>query len=146
MKSAPSIAFDYVPSRGLRIALAGIGALAVVAPWLSALPAGLCSLSSITAFALAWRAERTLSAAPFRRVAYRGDGWTLRDAQGVEQPALLHSYRHLGGFVTLGWRLARGARWYIVLTPDNLDAQTRRSLVVLLRRVARADGAAPELL
>ena len=85
---------------------------------------------------------RSFRAPPFVRIAYRGDGWVLVDRAGVEHAALLRAYRHLGAFVALDWRHAHRTRFRVVLAPDNLDAETRRRLVVLLRRVAHADDAA----
>lgn len=142
MKSAPSIAFDYAPSRLLFVALCVATVLAVAAPWLSALPVVVCVVLSLLAIIVATIAARSFRAPPFVRIAYRGDGWVLLDRAGVEHAALLHAYRHLGAFVTLDWRHARRARFRVVLAPDNLDAETRRRLVVLLRRVAHADDAA----
>jgi len=142
MKSAPSIAFDYVPSRLLSAALCVVAVLAAAAPWLSALPIVVCVVLSLLAVVVAAIAARAFRVPPFVRIAYRGDGWVLLDRAGVEHAALLRAYRHLGAFVTLDWRHARRARFRVVLAPDNLDAETRRRLVVLLRRVADADDAA----
>lgn len=142
MKSAPSIAFDYAPSRLVSAALCVVAVLAAATPWLSALPAMVCVVLSLLAIVVAAIAARTFRAPPFVRIAWRGDGWVLLDRAGVEHAALLRAYRHLGAFVTLDWRHARRARFRVVLAPDNLDAETRRRLVVLLRRVAHADDAA----
>lgn len=142
MKSAPSIAFDYAPSRHLLVVLCVVAVLAVAAPWLSALPVVVCIVLSLLAIIVATIAARPLREPPFVRIAYRGDGWVLLDRAGVEHAALLGTYRHLGAFVMLDWRHARRARFRVVLAPDNLDAETRRRLVVLLRRVAHADDAA----
>lgn len=141
MKSAPSIAFDYAPSRLVFAALCVVAGLAAAAPWFSALPPAVCAALSLFAVVLATIAARSFQAPPFVRIAYRGDGWVLLDRAGIEHAALLRAYRHLGVFVTLDWRHARHARFRVVLAPDNLDAETRRRLVVLLRRVAHADDA-----
>ena len=142
MKSAPSIAFDYAPSRLVLSALCVVATFATVAPWFSALPVAACVALSALAIGFAARALRSFRAPQFVRIAYRGDGWVLLDRAGAERAALLRSYRHLGVFVTLDWRHARRARFRVVLAPDNLDAETRRRLIVLLRRVAHADDAA----
>lgn len=142
MKSAPTIAFDYAPSRLVLAALCAVAALAAAAPWFGALPVPACAVLSLLALGLAAFAVRAFRAPPFVRIAWRGDGWVLLDRAGVEHAALLRSYRHLGAFVALDWRHARRARFRAVLAPDNLDAETRRRLVVLLRRIAHADDAA----
>lgn len=142
MKSAPTIAFDYAPSLLLLAALCVVGSAAAFAPWLSALPLPACMALSLLALAVAAFSARSLWHPPFVRVGYRGDGWVLLDAGGNEHAAVLHSYRHLGAFVALDWSHARRARFRIVLAPDNADADTRRRLVLLLRRVAHADAAA----
>lgn len=131
-----------MPSRLLTVAPCVVAALAVAAPWFSALPVVACIALSLLVAGVAAFAVHSLCRPPFVRIAYRGDGWVLLDRAGVEHAALLHAYRHLGAFVTLDWRHARRARFRIVLGPDNLDAETRRRLVVLLRRVAHADDAA----
>ena len=141
MKSAPSIAFDYAPSRLVFGALCVVAGLAAAAPWFSALPVVIGVVLSLLVIGCATMAFRSFQAPPFVRIAYRGDGWVLLDRAGSEHAASLHAYRHLGAFVTLDWRHARRARFRVVLAPDNLDAETRRRLVVLLRRVAHADDA-----
>ena len=123
-------------------ALCVFAALAAATPWLSALPAVACAVLSLSAIIAAAMALRSLRSPPFVRIAYRGDGWLLIDRAGVEHAALLRAHRHLGAFVTLDWRCAPRARFRVVLAPDNLDAETRRRLIVLLRRVAHADDAA----
>lgn len=141
MKSAPSIAFDFAPSRLVLFALCVVAVLAAATPWFSALPVAVCALLSLFAIVLAMRAVRSFRAPPFVRIAYRGDGWVLVDRTGIEHAALLNAHRHLGVFVTLDWRYGRRARFRAVLAPDNLGAEMRRRLVVLLRRVAHADDA-----
>jgi|GEM_PF-2214226 len=115
--------------------------LAALAPWFSALPAAVCVPLSALAIGVAAFALRSFRAPPYARIAFRGDGWVLVDRAGVEHAALLRAYRHLGAFVTVDWRHARRARFRIVLGPDNLNVETRRRLIVLLRRVAHADDA-----
>lgn len=140
MKSAPTIAFDYRPSRRVAAALALIALLACLAPWCSAWPWYASLLLSLLTLALAAHAAHGLLHPRFVRVAHRADGWILCDTQGNEQAALLCSHRHLGPLLTLDWRWAPRRRFRIALTPDNLDADTRRRLIVLLRRLATTDG------
>jgi len=142
MKSAPTIAFDYAPSRLVAATAFVVLVLAIVAPWSSALPAVACIALSLLAIGAGMFVIRAFRTPRFVRIAYRGDGWVLLDRGGAEHAALLRAHRHLGAFVTLDWRYARRARFRAVLAPDNLDAQTRRRLVVLLRRTAPDDAAA----
>ena len=143
MKSAPTIAFDCAPSRALRVALAGVTVLAALAPWLSALPWLACGGLSLCALAGGTHAGHRLLRLHPRRIACRADGWVLLDATGAEHAAELLAWRQLGSILTLDWRVGPRARRRVVLTPDNLDADTRRRLVVLLRAVAHAVAADP---
>lgn len=77
MKSAPTIAFDYTPSRLVCAALCVVATLAAMTPWFSALPVWICVLLSALAVGVAALAVRSLRAPPFVRIAYRGDGWVL---------------------------------------------------------------------
>lgn len=143
MKSAPTIAFDCTPSRALLGALAGMTILAGLAPWLSALPWLACGGLSLCALAGGTHAGRRLLRSHPRRIACRADGWVLLDAAGEEQTAELVSWRQLGNILMLDWRVGAGRRRRVVLTPDNLDADTRRRLIVLLRAVAHAVASDP---
>ncbi|MBC6941577.1 MAG: hypothetical protein DWB45_02460 [Xanthomonadales bacterium] len=142
MKSAPTIAFDYRPSRRLLALLALVAGLAALAPWLSALAWPACVTTSLLVVAGAAVAARDLRQPRFTRIAHRADGWVLADAQGREHAARLRHWRELGGVLMLEWQSGAGARLRVVLAPDNLDADTRRRLIVLLRSGA-ATAAAP---
>ena len=141
MKSAPTIAFDYRPSRRVGAALVLIALLACIAPWFSASSRYASALLSLLVLGFAAHAPSGLLGPRSVRLAPRADGCRLRDAPGHEQAALLCGHRHLGPLLTLDWRWAPRRRFRIVLTPDNLDADTRRRLIVLLRRLAPTDGA-----
>lgn len=134
MKSAPPIAFDYRPSRTVIAATVAIALVAAVAPWLSALPAAACSALSALALLLAIAALVRFARPGFVRIAHGAAGWTLLDHAWREHPALLVGHRHLGAMLVLDWRHDRRARFRALLVPDNLDAQTRRRLVLLLAR------------
>lgn len=142
MKSAPTIAFEYRPSRRVLCVLVLVAVLAGTAPWLSALPWMACLAATLAICAVALQAGHGFMHPPIARIAHRGDGWVLIDAQGNEQGAQLRGHRHLGTLITLDWRCAGGARMRAVLAGDNLDADTRRRLIVLLRRVAHAQAPA----
>lgn len=134
MKSAPTIAFDYRPSRWIGSAAVLVCVCAACAPWLTALPMALRALLSLLALAAGARALYRHANPRFRRIAYRASGWTLADASAEEHAAVLESRAHLGSLLVLGFRYGPRAYFRVVLTADNLDADTRRRLVLLLAR------------
>jgi hypothetical protein len=141
MKSASAIAFDHRPSRLLALAAAAILCAAIAAPWFSALPfAARIALSGVVCAAGVISLQRFLRT-PFRRIAYRPSGWALLDAHDHEHAALLKSHARLGAWISLDFRLDRSRRFRAVLGPDNLDAETRRRLVLLLARAEVAHAA-----
>ena len=112
----------------------------MLAPWLSGAPPALRVALTLAVAALAvraWRRHRTR----FRRIACRASGWTLTDAAGVEHPALLETHARLGALLALVFRHGPRARFHVVLAPDNLDAATRRQLLLLLARAGIAHAA-----
>jgi hypothetical protein len=134
MKSVPTIAFDYRPSpvvTSLSMLLAGA---AVIAPWLSGLAVPLRFALCLFALVFAVHAIRAQQRSRFVRIVYRASGWCLVDRAAREWPALLLTHRRLHNVVALDWRYAPRARFQALLTPDNLDADTRRRLVLLLAR------------
>ena len=134
MRSANAIAFDYRPSRRLAQAVV-VGVLAAsVAPWFSSLPTGARGLASVAALVAGIVALIRFNRARFRRVALRASGWTLVDATGTEQPADLVAQGRLGPWLVLDFRGPDRHRFRAVLGPDNLDADTRRRLILLLSR------------
>ena len=134
MKSAPAIAFDYRPSRRVALATRAVLVLAMLAPWASVLPRPACfALSAALAASGAYALRRALQPA-IRRVAWRSSGWSLVDRSGREHAALLESHRRLGSLLALRYRYGPRARCRLLLAPDNLDADTRRRLVLLLAR------------
>lgn len=136
MKSAPAIAFDYRPSRALAAATLALVVLAALAPWASALPPAWRLAVSVAAAVSGALALRRALRPAVRRVAWRSSGWVLVDRDGREHAALLESHARLGSLLVLRYRHGPRARCRVVLAPDNLDADTRRRLVLLL---ARAD-------
>ncbi|MEO7064753.1 MAG: hypothetical protein ABI082_13400, partial [Dokdonella sp.] len=70
----------------------------------------------------------------FQRIAYRTSGWAVVDGDGNEHAAVLESHAHLWVLLALGLRIGPGVRLRVVLTPDNLDADSRRRLVLMLAR------------
>lgn len=134
MKSAPAIAFDLRPSRGIAVAVTAVGLLASAAPWLTGLPAPARGALSFSAAVWACFALHRFLHPPFRRVAWRPSGWALVDPGGGEHPALLASHARLGGVLVLGFRHGATGRFRFVVAPDNLDAEGRRRLCLLLAR------------
>ena len=134
MKSAPPIAFDYRPSRAVIAATAAIVLAAALAPWFSSLPTVACAGLSALVIAMAAGALVRFARPGFVRIAHGAAGWTLLDHGWREHPALLIGHRRLGPMLVLEWRHDRSARFRAVLVPDNLDAETRRRLVLLLAR------------
>jgi hypothetical protein len=134
MKSAPTIAFDYAPSRAVVLAGALVCAGAALAPWLSVLPVAACAGVSSAAAGFGAFALHSQWRTPFRRIACRASGWTLVDLADTEHEAILESHAQLGALMVLAFRHGPRARFRAVLGPDNLDAETRRRLVLLLAR------------
>ncbi len=134
MKSAPTIAFDYRPSRGVGVAAALVCLAAAAVPWLSALPPLACVTLSSAAIAFGMHALQQFRKPRFRRIAYRASGWILMDAHDTEHAAVLESHAHLGVLLALGFRTGPRSRLRVMLAPDNLDAQSRRRLVLMLAR------------
>lgn len=134
MKPAPAVAFDLRPSRWVGAAALAVIALAAAAPWLSSLPAPVDAAASLAVLALgAWALWR--HAHPrFRRAAWRESGWTLVDRERREHAAVLESHARLGALLALDFRHEPRARFRFVLAPDNLDADARRRLILVLAR------------
>ncbi|WP_300619249.1 protein YgfX [Dokdonella sp.] len=138
MTSAPAIAFDLNPSRRIGAAAVVVGLLASAAPWLTGLPLPPRLLLSFAAVVLAGFSLHRFLRPPFRRAARHASGWTLVDRRGDEHPAILETPVRLGSVLALDFRFGTRQRFRFVVAPDNLDAETRRRLALL---VARADAA-----
>ncbi len=134
MKSAPTIAFDYRPSRWVGAMAVLICLAAASAPWLSGLPLPACAALSLAVLSYAAYELQRFGNPRFQRIAYRASGWVVVDAGGNEHAAILKSHAHLGALLALGFRIGPRARLRVVLTPDNLDADARRRLVLMLAR------------
>lgn len=140
MKSVPTIAFDYRASHRIAAALVLVFCAAAIAPWLSALPAAGGAVVSAAVVALGARSLHALLHPGFRRIAYRASGWTLVDVARTEHEALLESHARVGALIALHFRHGPRARFHALLAPDNLDAETRRRLILLLSRAEFARG------
>ncbi|HVT33782.1 MAG TPA: hypothetical protein VHE32_14120 [Rhodanobacteraceae bacterium] len=113
---------------------------AAAAPWLSDLPGAACPALSFAAIALGFAAAGRFLRPPFRRVAWREAGWTLVDAVGEPHAATLASHARFGGWLALDFRTRHRRRFRMLIGPDNMPAELRRRLTVLL---ARAEIAQP---
>jgi hypothetical protein len=140
MRSAPAIAFDYRASQTLALAAAAGVLAAIVAPWLSRLPASACAVVSLAALIAGVASLARFERAAFRRIALRASGWTLVDRAGAENTAELVAHVHLGAWLVLDFRGAGRGRFRAVVGPDNIDADTRRRLILLLSRAEVAQA------
>ncbi len=141
MKSAPAIAFDYRPCRGIALAIAGMTVVAVVAAVASGLALALklpIAMAALVYGTLAlkrhWRPETV-------RIARGEAGWLLVDGVGKENVVALVDHAHRGFLLMLGFRKEDGPILRFMLTPDNCDADLRRRL--LLTVAAGKDPPAP---
>lgn len=145
--SAPPIGFDYRASRRLMLALGIMAVLAMVATALSALPTlwqGLLMLA--VGVASGWQLQR-MRRPRVRTLLWRADGSAQlklhRRAEDAprETTGRVHAAHVTGPLITLKLRWPDGGRETLWLTPDNLDADTRRRLRMRLRAQARAGAA-----
>ena len=131
MRSAPTIAFEYRPSRALAALIVVLTALALLAiamsglpwPWKSAWRIACLAYGATSLWrhvhprvrALAWQGGNDVALT----LAGRGSGETMQGS--------LVDARVLGSLIVLSlrWPKRRAALW---LLPDNLDADTRRRL------------------
>ena len=141
MKSGPAIAFDVAPSRRLGYALVALAFVAAVAITLTDPPFA-DAVAVLILIGMIMVDERRRKVGTWR-VAWREDGtWGVVDAQSVASEAALAGWSRLGHLVGLRLRLASGRRLSLLLLPDNVDADTRRRLVVRLARSEAAQAAA----
>jgi toxin CptA len=129
MRSAPSIGFDYRPSRWPRRLLAMLGVLALVAIVDSGAGPYLALLMSIAVGAWVVVALRRGRSSIVRRATWRADGgWQLHLRDDSEVEARLLDARMVAGAIILRLGWPPRAREALLLFPDNLDAETRRRL------------------
>jgi len=141
MKSAPAIAFDYVPSRWLATAIVAVALLALVAVAFTGVAAWAKLALAGAVVAYAAHALRRHLGALTRRVAWHEAGhWRIAPADGEEHVAELRHAVVRGGWLVLTLRAGNGDRVALILGPDNSEADVRRRLRV---RLARARHATP---
>ncbi|HET6546320.1 MAG TPA: hypothetical protein VFG55_06190 [Rhodanobacteraceae bacterium] len=134
MKSAVTIGFDYRPS----IALTGAGAcvvlLATAAVLASGMPLPLRAVLAPVVLLAGTRALWRFLRSPVRHVAHGLAGWTLVGGRGSAEAVTLRGHARIGALHALDFLQDSGKRARIVLTPDNLDADRRRRLRLILSR------------
>lgn len=132
MKSAPSIAFDYRPCRGLSVAIIGLILLALLAVFLSGLHLIVKLLLALLVAALGCVGLYRHLTTTTVRVARGEGGWLLVDADGGEMPVALIDHVRRGFFLVLSFHQEGVGKHSLVLTPDNSDAELRRRLMLIL--------------
>ncbi|RAO75110.1 protein YgfX [Dyella jiangningensis] len=141
MTSAPAIGFEYRPSRWLGHVLLVMATLALLALSLSAVPVilkGALAVVLMAATIRAWRgfARSSVIAAGWSQ---RG-GWTLRMADGEDQPASLRAFRVAGERIVWLHLVAPGHRSVsLLLAPDNSDGDIRRRLRMRLALASKSE-------
>jgi toxin CptA len=140
MKSAPAIAFDYLPSRWLLAAVIAVSGLALLAIALSGVALWSKGVLALAACVYAGRALIGLRKPLICRCAWYESGhWRVRDASGQELEASLRQASVRGSCIVLRLHSPPAAFKHAGPLPDNCDADTRRRLRV---RLARADPVA----
>jgi len=140
MRSAPTIALDYAPSRHIATAVALVTVLAVAAALACALPwPARIAIALVAAAYGSWSIARHLRPR-CRHIAFGAAGWRLlRDDHG-EHAARLLRHARIGPVLTLEFRLDDGERFRAAFAGDNLDAERRRRLLLLLARAEVLQG------
>ncbi len=154
MRSAPSIAFDFQPSRLVFAGAIAMVALAAAAPWFAGLPTSARIVLSLAVAASGVVALARYGAPRFARIAYGARGWLLVDRDGAESAADLVAHARLGSIVSLDFRaqdaspFPRAARCEQLRSghapPPDPAARARRSRTGRLARLAcrpRTDAA-----
>jgi toxin CptA len=134
MKSAPSIAFDYTPSRVVAASVVAIAALATVSPFLTEIPRVAAIAAGTIPPLVAFVALGRFMRPKFRRIARDATGWKLVDAEGIAHPCELAADVRFAYLIALDFRIDGGGRFRAIVGPDNLDRDTLRRLVLRLAR------------
>jgi hypothetical protein len=132
MKSAPGIAFDYRPSRGIAFAIALVILLAMFSVLVSGLDTLWRAVLSILAIASGLYSLRQYLRTTIVRIARGDSGWILVDREGCETPVCLRDHIHRGFLLVLEFSSESMRHRRFVFTPDNLDTETRRRLLLVL--------------
>lgn len=134
MKAAPAIGFRHAPSRVLMGATVVVGALAVLAIWLTRGPAWLHVAATVLAAVYVVATLRAQLRPEVVAVSWRADGGANIRLRGGhagperELPGAVQDARVAGPLIVLTLRWPPRGRSSLWLLPDNLDADTRRRL------------------
>lgn len=140
MKSAPAIAFDYRPSRTIGIAIGGMTLLSLLAVSRSGLGTVLAWTLAVVALSMGLHALSRHFRPGMLRIARTGAGWLLVDRRGLEHPVELTMYIRRGFLLVLHFRHESGLRRSFLLTPDNVDVELRRRLLLALATEPKPDA------
>ncbi|QBB70387.1 hypothetical protein ELE36_08405 [Pseudolysobacter antarcticus] len=133
--SAPTIAFDYRPSRWLLAALLGVAALAMLGLTFCNAPLWLKLSLAIVALIYLGHSLRRLLQTKWTSLVWHAQGyWRLHAGSDDPHIAELIGSTRVGWLLVLRFRLHGRQRFDAMLLPDNLDADTRRRLCVRLTR------------
>jgi toxin CptA len=132
MKSAPSIAFDYRPSRAIALAIVLLTVLSMCGISASGLvPIMKWAIGMLALVYAGWALRRHL-APGFVRIARGAGGWLLVDGDSAQFPVVLAAHVRRGFLLVLEFRRIDAGRYRAILTPDNADADLRRRLMLVL--------------
>ncbi|NII09643.1 protein YgfX [Oleiagrimonas sp. C23AA] len=127
MKSVPTIAFEYRPSRRLRTLLVTLAVLAIIGVMAAAMPWWSQGLLVVMVVIGLWRYRQREHRLAGCRLRWDSAGqWHLQAAGGQERPVVLEGKAQQAGFLVLRFRGAR--RVPLVLCSDNLEQTTYRHL------------------
>ena len=138
MRPAERIDFAYRRSGQARVALVALSGIAAVAVLLSGIGFALQAACLAIAITLLWRAITVLARGVSSQVVWQpSGGWSLALPGDEPRAATLAAWSRRGPLLVLrlSWSAVRGGV-DLVLLPDNLDRDTRRRLLVRLRREA----------
>jgi toxin CptA len=138
MTSAPAIGFEYRPSRWPAGLFAAISAIAALALALSGMPLWAQVFGALGIAIACGRALRQLHSLVSAVGWSPSSGWTLRGADGTDEPASLRSFKVMGSLVLLRLSSPRYGKLTLWLLPDNSDADIRRRLRMRLAVVKAA--------
>ena len=133
MKSAPAIAFDYMPSRWLAGALILVTLLAIAAIVFCGFALWLKLLLIIATGAYAAWSLRNFLRPPFDRVVWHAAGhWRVRERTGEDRAAEFMHATIRGALIVLILRVGPKRRIALPLFIDNCDDETHRQLRIRL--------------
>jgi toxin CptA len=132
MKSAPSIAFDYRPSRAIAVIIVALTILSIAGVSASGLvPIVKWVIAVMTLAYGGWILRRHLLPG-FVRIVRGAGGWLLLDSEGAQSPVELVTHVRRGFLLVIEFRQPGAGLRHAILTPDNADPEIRRRLILVL--------------